>query len=106
MFDDEQIVLDVSPNSCFCTKTGEVLFFQSAEEYKKYLADNLGEDFAKCLKPDSETHFDLWDLLKEIEATISEYTEVKSPICAFKKQGELIKLLQRCTEVIVDIIDY
>lgn len=100
MFDDEQIILDVSPNSCFCTKSGEVLFFQNAEEFRKYLADNLGEDFARCLKPDSETYSDSQELLEDIEATISEYSKVKSPICVFKKHKELIKLLQRCADVL------
>lgn len=110
MFDDDVYILDIDKNKGLCTNSGDVLFFNNAIEFKKYLSDNLGQDFSDCIISESYNidAQDLYDKLctacEEIEDLDYHYN-TKSPVLELKKHRENFKLLQECRDVLKDILN-
>lgn len=103
MFDDKVYTVKVDERSCFCTESGDLLFFSSVDEYKQYISDKLGKDFSDCIKcnEDSDTS-KLYELYDEISSYTdrTDFSEIKSPVLHRKKCKELLGLLQKCVDTL------
>lgn len=107
MFDDDEYTLDIESSKGLCTKSGDMVFFSNGAEFKKYLSDNLGQDFSDCIKAENTDYFNLLEDLyvrlctacEEIEELEHHYN-TKSPVLELKKHRENFKLLQECRNVI------
>lgn len=105
MFSDDVYILDIDSCKGLCTNSGDVVFFNNAIEFKRYLSDNLGQDFSDCIKAekDNSDALDLYDKLctacEDIEDMEAHYN-TKSPVLELKKHRENFKLLQECRDVL------
>lgn len=102
MFDDKIYTVEVDKRSCFCTDSGDLLFFSSVVDYKQYISDKLGKDFSDCIKcKDSDTS-KLYELYDEISSynDRTDFSEIKSPVLHQKKCKELLRLLQKCVDTL------
>lgn len=99
MFDDKVYTVEVDKCSCFCTESGDLMFFSSVDDYKQYISDKLGKDFSECIKCNEDSGISkLYELYDEISFynDRTDFSEIKSPVLHQKKCKELLRLLQKC----------
>ena len=103
MFDDKVYTVEVDKCSCFCTESGDLMFFSSVDDYKQYISDKLGKDFSECIKCNEDSGISkLYELYDEISSynDRTDFSEIKSPVLYQKKCKELLRLLQKCADTL------